>query len=171
MIEVRRLVAEELDKWRDDLATVLAESVAAGASVGFMSPFKHGDAAHWWDGCLAGIKARKGLIFAALDAKRLVGTVQLGLDNPPNQFHRAEIRKMLVHPDYRSRGLARRLMAAAEAEARQRGLTLLTLDTNQGSEAEALYGKIGFQRVGGIPDYAKWPDGQPSTAVFFWKQL
>ena len=171
MIEVRRLITEELDMWRNDLADVLEDCVLGGASVHFMLPFTRKDALHWWDGCLAGIKAGKGRIFGAIADGKLVGTVQLGLDNPPNQFHKGEIKKMLVHRAFRRQGLAKQLLEAAEAEARVRRLTLLVLDTNQGSEAEALYVKMGYQRAGVIPDFAKWPDGRPSAAVFFWKAL
>ena len=171
MIEIRRLEPQELHIQRDDLASVLADCVAGGASVNFMPPFSLDDAARWWDSNLAGIQAGKGVIFGAFAGRKLVGTVQLGLDNPPNQLHRGEIRKMLVHRSHRGQGLARRLMAAAEGEARQRGLTLLTLDTGEGGEAETLYPKLGYQKLGIIPDYAKWPDGRPCDTVFFWKKL
>ena len=171
MIEVRRLITEELDMWQEDLAGVLEDCVLGGASVHFMLPFTRNDALVWWKGCLAGIKARQGVIFGAIADGKLVGTVQLGLANPPNQFHKGEIKKMLVHRTMRGRGLAKQLLAAAESEARKRGLTLLVLDTNQGSEAEALYIKTGYQRAGMIPNFAKWPDGRSSAAVFFWKAL
>jgi ribosomal protein S18 acetylase RimI-like enzyme len=96
--------------------------------------------------------------------------VQLGLDMPPNQPHRGDIKKLLVHRSARNLGLGAKLMERAEAEAEARGRTLLVLDT-AGSEAERLYVRTGWQRVGVIPDYAMWPQGGFCDTTFFWKKL
>jgi len=109
------------------------------------------------------------LIAARLDG-RIVGTVQLGIDMPPNQPHRADIRKLLTHRSARGRGIGAALMDRAEAEARRRGRTLLVLDTASG-EAERLYLRGGWQRVGVVPDYAMWPGGGFCDTTFFWKKL
>src|SRR5205085_8582820 len=97
------------------------------------------------------------LVAAGLNG-RIVGSVQLGLDMPPNQPHRGDIKKLLVHRSARNHGIGAALLARAEAEARARGRTLLALDT-AGAEAERLYVRTGWQRVGVIPDYAMWPGG------------
>jgi GNAT superfamily N-acetyltransferase len=109
------------------------------------------------------------LVAAKLDG-RIVGTVQLGSDMPPNQPHRADIKKLLVHRSARNHGIGAALMARAEAEAKARGRTLLVLDT-AGAEAERLYVRTGWQRVGIIPDYAMWPAGGFCDTVFFWKRI
>jgi GNAT superfamily N-acetyltransferase len=101
---------------------------------------------------------------------RFVGTVQLGLNTPPNQPHRADVRKMLVHRAARRRGIGAALMHAVEDEARRRGRTLLVLDTASG-DAERLYVRGGWQRVGVIPDYALWPDGSFCDTTVFWKRV
>src|SRR2546421_730568 len=114
-------------------------------------------------------RAETVLIAAKLD-DRIVGSVQLGLDMPPNQPHRADIKKLLVHRSARNHGIGAALMARAEAEAKARGRTLLVLDT-AGAEAERLYARTGWQRVGVIPDYAMWPGGGLCDTTYFCKKL
>ena len=109
------------------------------------------------------------LVAAKLNG-RIVGTVQLGLDMPPNQPHRGDIKKLLVHRSARNLGLGAALMLRVEQEAKARGRTLLLLDT-AGSEAERLYVRTGWQRVGVVPDYAMWPQGGFCDTTFFWKKL
>ena len=81
------------------------------------------------------------------------------------------MKKLLVRTDERGRGLARALMAAAEAEAARRGKTVLVLDTATGSPAESIYGRLGWQRVGVIPDYALYPDGRYCGTTLFYKRV
>jgi GNAT superfamily N-acetyltransferase len=90
---------------------------------------------------------------------------------PPNQPHRAEIAKLLVHRSARKRGVAERLMAQAEEEARAAGKTLLVLDAVTGGDAARLYARIGWTRAGDIPGYALYPDGRPCDTTYFWKAL
>src|SRR5205085_7071375 len=114
---------------------------------------------------------RATAVLAAEAGGAIVGTVQLGLDMPPNQPHRADIRKLLVHRAARRRGLGAALMAAAEDVARTHHRTVLVLDTATGSEAEQLYPRLGWQKVGVVPDYAHWPDGRRCGTTFFYKRL
>ena len=112
-----------------ELADVLADCVAGGASVNFMLPFGRDDAADFFENVVASVARGETMLFAAKLDGRIVGTVQLGLDTPPNQVHRAEIKKLLVHRAARGQGVGAALMAQAEAEAKKRGRTLLVLDT------------------------------------------
>ena len=153
-----------------ELADVLVDCVEGGASVSFMLPFTHDDAATFFQKVIASIARGDTVLVAARCAGRIVGTVQLGLDMPPNQPHRGDIKKLLVHRAARSRGIGALLMERAEAEAKAHGRTLLVLDT-AGSEAERLYLRSGWQRVGVVPDYAMWPAGGFCDTVFFWKKL
>lgn len=153
-----------------ELAEVLADCVEGGASVSFMLPFSRADAAAFFEKVIASIARDETVLVAARLDGRIVGTVQLGLDMPPNQPHRGDIKKLLVHRSARRYGLGAKLMARAEAEAKARGRTLLVLDT-AGSEAERLYVRGGWQRVGVIPDYAMWPGGGFCDTNFFWKRL
>ena len=141
-----------------ELADVLADCVEGGASVSFMLPYSRGDAEKYFEKVIASVARGETVLVAAKLDGRTVGAVQLGLDMPPNQPHRGDIKKLRVHRAARNLGLGAALMARAEAEAKARGRTLLVLDT-AGAEAERLYARTGWQRVGVVPDYAMWPAG------------
>jgi ribosomal protein S18 acetylase RimI-like enzyme len=145
--------------------------VAGGASVSYLEPFTLEDARAAMAGFADDVTAGGRLLLAAFDGDRIVGTVQVVFAWPPNQPHRADIAKLLVHRDARGRGLAQRLMAHAEEEARREGKTLLVLDTVTGDPAEFLYKKLGWHVVGVIPNYALYPDGRPCSTTVFWKAL
>jgi ribosomal protein S18 acetylase RimI-like enzyme len=170
-IEIRRLDADEARKHLDGLAAVLHDCVAGGASVSYMEPFSHDDAREAFAGFVAEAAQGRRLILAAFAGAELVGTVQVILALPPNQPHRAEIAKLLVHRSARRRGIAELLMAGAESEARAEGKTLLVLDAVSGDDAARLYARLGWTRVGEIPGYALYPDGRPCPTTFFWKAL
>jgi GNAT superfamily N-acetyltransferase len=170
-VEIRRLVGEELHAHLDALAGVLQDCVAGGASVSYMSPFSHEQARAAFDGFAAEAERGRRLVLAAFAEGELVGTVQVILSVPPNQPHRGEIAKLLVHRRARRRGIAQRLMDHAESEARAEGKSLLVLDTVTGDGAESLYGKLGWTQVGVIPRYALYPDGRPCDTTIFFKTL
>lgn len=168
--DVAVLSPREAEAARGELADILADCVAGGASISFMSPFTVEEADAWWGGVIASMAAGETVLLGARLEGRLLGSAQLGLVFPPNQLHRAEVKKVIVHREARGRGLAVALMTALDAEARRRGRTLLTLDTATGSAAERLYERLGWHRVGIIPDQALWPDGRPCDATLFWKR-
>lgn len=155
----------------DDLAEVLRGCVLDGASVGFVLPFDVEDAREFWLGLEPAFRSgARRLIVARLDG-RTVGTVQLVLGMPANGLHRAEIAKLLVHPAARRRGIARRLMLAAEDLARRHGRTLLLLDTRRGDSGEALYESLGFRLFGTVPGHACSPAGVLEDTSYMLKQL
>jgi GNAT superfamily N-acetyltransferase len=170
-IDVRRLLAAELHEHLDGLAAVLADCVEGGASVSYMAPFSHEDARAAFDGFAAEAEAGRRVILAAFADGDLVGTVQLILSVPPNQPHRGEIAKLLVHRAARRRGVAQLLMERAEAEALREGKTLLVLDTVTGDNGERLYERMGWTKVGVIPGYALYPDGRLCDTTVFFKWL
>ncbi len=153
-----------------ELADVLADCVEGGASVSFMLPYSRDDAAKFFEKIAASVARDETVLIAARLDGRIVGTVQLGLDMPPNQPHRGDIKKLLTHRAARGKGIGAALMERAEAEAKARGRTLLVLDTASG-EAERLYVRGGWQRVGVVPDYAMWPGGGFCDTTFFWKRI
>jgi GNAT superfamily N-acetyltransferase len=169
--DFRLLDAVAAERERPALAETLADCVAGGASVSFMWPYSVEDAHAWWGGVVASVAGGRTLLFGAYAEGGLCGTVQLGLDSPPNQPHRADVKKLLVHRRARGRGLAAGLLALLEEEARGRGLTLLTLDTVTGSDAERLYQRLGWTKSGIIPNYALFPDGRPCATTILWKAL
>jgi ribosomal protein S18 acetylase RimI-like enzyme len=148
--------ADALERELDGFAGLLHACVHSGASIGFILPHTPEDARAWWlDKVLPGVRAGGLLLLAARQDGRLVGTVQLDHDTPGNQRHRAEVRKLLVHPAARRQGLGRALMQAVEGRAAGLGRTLLTLDTRTGCEAEPLYRSLGFEQAGIIPSYCR----------------
>lgn len=153
------------------LADVLHDCLLHGASVGFVPPFDISDARRYWLLVAQQVDAGARTVFVARDDDAIRGTVQLALAMPANGAHRAEINKMLVHAGARRRGMAWRLMEAAEARARELGRTLLVLDTWTGSGAQALYERLGFLVSGVIPDYARLDDGTLGATTVMYKRL
>jgi GNAT superfamily N-acetyltransferase len=169
---VRKLAAADVASLVSDLAEILLDAVEGGASVGFMAGMSRADAEAFWLGVAEDVERRARLLFGAFDdSNRLVGTAQLVLSMPPNQQHRAEVAKMLVHRRARRRGVARALLSSLEAEARALGRRVLTLDTLSGSDAERLYASSDYVSAGSIPDYALRPNGTAAATTLFFKQL
>lgn len=152
------------------LAELLIDCVDGGASVSFMHPLAMAKALAFWERAAADVAIGARALLIAEDASGIVGTVQLVLDQPENQPHRADLSKMLVHRRARRRGLGAALMRAAEAVARECGKSLLVLDTAS-SDAERLYARLGWQRCGAIPGYALLPHGGLCATTFFYRTL
>jgi GNAT superfamily N-acetyltransferase len=170
-IEVRRLGGPELRAQLDALAAILADCVAGGASVSYMAPFSQEQARAVFEVVAAEVEQGRRLLLGAFAEGRLAGTVQVILALPPNQPHRGEIAKLLVHRSARKRGIAEQLMLHAETEARAEGKTLLVLDAVTDGDAARLYARLGWTRVGDIPGFALFPDGRPCSTTYFWKAL
>jgi len=170
-VEIRRLGRHEVRAQLDGLAAVLADCVQGGASVGYMAPFSLADARASFEAFVADAEQGNRLILAAYRGDDLVGTVQVVLALTPNQPHRGEIAKMLVHRAARRRGIAQQLMERAEVEARAEGKTLLVLDAVTDGDAARLYARLGWTRVGEVPDFALYPDGRPCSTTYFWKAI
>jgi ribosomal protein S18 acetylase RimI-like enzyme len=170
-LTVHVIAAEEAPSHLAALANILADCVEGGASVSFMPPFGQVEAKAWWPKIFASMRRGETILLGAFEGAELIGSVQLAPAGIPNQPHRADIRKVLVHRRARNAGAGAALMLAAEEEARKRGLTLLTLDTATGGAAERLYRRLGWTFVGVIPNYALYPDGRPCDTSIFWKAL
>jgi acetyltransferase len=153
------------------LAQLLVDAVDSGAAVSFVAPLSVERAEEWWRATMAAAHSR-AIFLVARDGEGIVGTVQLHPAWAPNQPHRADIAKLIVHRRARRTGLGSRLMHEIEDTARQAGFTLLTLDAKRGAAAERLYRRLGWTAVGAIPAYAVDPDGTtPHDTVIFYKQL
>ncbi|MFI8618050.1 GNAT family N-acetyltransferase [Acidovorax sp. NPDC077693] len=171
-ITIRRLGGDEAAACAEALAEVLIDCVQGGASVSFMWPLPHDKALAFWRGVADGVARNKRVLLVAEDAQGcVVGTVQLITAMPDNQPHRADVAKMLVHRQARRQGVAQRLMAAVDEAARDAGKAVLVLDTVTGGDAERLYERAGWQRVGVVPDYALMPDGAFCGTTFFCKRV
>lgn len=171
-VMVRRVGADEAAARVEALADVLIDCVEGGASVSFMLPLPREKAVAFWRRIADGVARGERVLIVAEDGEgQLLGTVQLVLSMPDNQPHRADVAKMLVHRKARRRGIAQRLMAVVDEEARKEGRTVLVLDTVTGSDAERLYERAGWQRVGVIPQYAMMPTGEFCATTVFYKHL
>jgi ribosomal protein S18 acetylase RimI-like enzyme len=153
------------------LSEILIETVAHGGSVSFMHPLPPATACAFWLGALQAATNGGRIILGAWDGERLVGTVTLLLDCPPNQPHRAEIAKLMTRISHRGRGVATALIREAEALAVQRRRTLLVLDTATEGGAAGLYERLGFTLTGEIPDYALKPHGGLTGTLIYWKRI
>jgi GNAT superfamily N-acetyltransferase len=169
---IRRLEAQDAYACVPALADLLIDCVEGGASVSFMLPISRDTAYEFWRGVAQGVARGERILLVAEDAEgRIVGTVQLVTAQPENQPHRADVAKMLVSRRARRQGVARRLMAAVDEAALAAGKTVLVLDTVTGGDAERLYQRAGWQRVGVVPNYALMPDGKYCSTTYFHKQL
>ena len=166
-IAIEALTEEQARPFLADLAALLRDVVLGGASVGFLPPFPIEESSAYWESVLPDIPAGRRILLAALRNERLIGSVQLDLATRPNSIRRAEVQKLLVLTEARNHGLGRRLMLAAEEQARSRGRSLLVLDTQSGSVAHGLYLRLGYTEVGAIPDYVLSPDGPLPTTILY----
>ncbi|MFD1775869.1 GNAT family N-acetyltransferase [Paenibacillus rhizophilus] len=155
---------EDLERQLGDL---LVRVVDDGASVGFLPPLSEEEAVDYW----RGVPGEGVILWVALENGEVAGSVQLHLALKPNGLHRAEIAKLMVHPEHRRQGIARMLMETAEACAASEGRTLLVFDTRGGDPSNLLYQSLGFAEAGRIPDYARSANGELHETVFYYKKL
>lgn len=168
-IEIRQLSLEP--RTVEDLCVLIIETVTHGGSVGFMHPLSEEAARRFWEKSLSSAANGERVILGAIFEDRIIGTVTLLLDTPPNQPHRAEIAKMMTRVNYRGRGVARQLLDAAEEIARERARTVINLDTASEEGAAGLYESMGYISVGEIPDYALKPHGGLTGTIIYYKRI
>ena len=169
-MKIRRV--ETLDeRLIGELADVTKDCVDGGASIGFMQPFSRERAVSFWRHIAAAVAAGQRALLVAEDERGVCGTVQLIFDLPDNQPHRADLAKMQVHRRARRHGLGEALLRAAEDTARSCGKTLLVLDAVTDGDAARLYARLGWVRVGDIPNYALYPGGGYCSTTYFYKEL
>jgi GNAT superfamily N-acetyltransferase len=167
---IRRL-RQFTPKQIEQLADILLDCVAGGASVSFMQPLSRERAGEFWQKVASGVSRGERALLVAEDEQGICGTVQLIFDLPENQPHRADLAKMLVHGRARRRGIGAALMRAAETCAREESKTLLVLDAVTGGDAARLYERLGWVRVGDIPNFALFPQGGYCSTTYFYREL
>ena len=167
---IKILHADEAKNHIAALTDILTDVVEGGDSIGFMDPLSREKADGFWLKIAAAVEAGERILIIAESEGRPIGTVQVVLNLPENQPHRADISKMLVHRKARKRGIGKALMQSAEDAALAAGKTLLVLDTAS-ADAERLYQRQKWVRVGEIPGFALFPDGRPCATVVYYKQL
>jgi GNAT superfamily N-acetyltransferase len=170
-VAIEQLTLQTFERMVPDLAGLLVDAVSGGASVGFVEPFGQQQAEMWWRSLGDDVAAADLVVFAARHHDRVVGTVSLRPARMPNGRHRGEVAKLLVHRNFRRRGIGMALMQVVEARARTLAMTLLVLDTESGSDAERLYQDMGWTVAGVIPEYAALPSGDLRPTTFMYLKL
>ena len=169
---LRTLSRDDILEHLPELTDILVSCVNGGASVSFMLPFKLETAKAFWQKTAASVARAERVVLVAKDSdQKIVGTVQLVIDQPENQPHRADVSKLLVHECARRGGIARALMQRLEEIAVDAQKSVLVLDTATGSGAETFYARCGWQKAGELPRYAYMPDGELTATSLFYKFL
>ncbi len=168
---IRVLDAAEAVARSDELADILLDCVAGGASVSFMADMTRPEALAFWGKVAEGVASGGRTLIVAESAGRLVGTVQVVATGIPNQPHRSDVSKMLVRREARGQGIGLALLEAAERASLAAGMWLMVLDTVDDSDGMRLYERGGWSRVGAVPDFALWPDGRLCPTVYYYKDL
>ena len=172
-IRIHVVAPRDFAAMETSLAEIVADGVNGGAAISFMQPYSRDDGLRFWrDKVFPDVASGKRVLFVAYLDDAIVGTVQMDVGLRPNQPHRCEVAKMVVHSRARRKGVGRALMRALEAHAKSLGKTLITLDTRTGDKAETLYASVGFQRAGVIPNYAYDPDGRAKHGTtYMYKEI
>ncbi|EJP98947.1 GNAT family N-acetyltransferase [Bacillus mycoides] len=167
---MRSIVIEEikrLDEDIEELSELLKTVVNDEASIGFLPPLEQKEATNYWQTVLA----PEVILYVAKINNEVAGSIQLHLVTKPNGIHRAEICKLMTHPNFRRNGIGRLLMQKAEERAKQENRSLLVLDTREGDSSNRLYKSLGFQESGKIPGYAISPNGELDATVIYYKMI
>ncbi|MDQ0087731.1 ribosomal protein S18 acetylase RimI-like enzyme [Paenibacillus anaericanus] len=163
IIKIDSLMPQQLNQFSELLVSVVDD----GASIGFLPPMSKDEAINYWHKVIEpGV-----ILWAVVQNDSIVGTIQLQLAQKQNARHRAEIAKLMVHPEYRRMGIAQLLMQKAEEQARTESRTLLVLDTRAGDPSNHLYLSFGYTEAGRIPNYAESADGSLHETVYYYKQI
>ncbi|PLS17416.1 N-acetyltransferase [Bacillus sp. M6-12] len=149
----------------EELSELLIKVVEEGASIGFLPPMSKQDAVKYWETVLS----PEVILLVAKLNKKIVGSVQLHLTEKQNGKHRAEIAKLMAHPNYRRNGIGRTLMQSAEEMAKKKERTLIVLDTREGDTSNKLYTSLDYIQAGRIPNYAKSANGELAATIFYYK--
>jgi GNAT superfamily N-acetyltransferase len=165
------MTAAQVEENLEGLTELIVDAVTSGASIGFMPPLIQEEARDYWREVIEAMHAGSRVVLVAAEAGVVQGSVQLGLEKRANGKHRCEAMKLFVHTRARRRGIAKQLMAEAEAAAKQMGCTLMMMDTRKGGDADRLCQSLGYVAYGEVPGYARSGDGELHTTVFYHRPL
>lgn len=170
-MDILRIQPEHFESLCADLAALLFDAVANGASLGFLATIDEAEAHAYWSEVKAAMAGGTRLLFVAMREGQVAGTVQMDLCMKKNGINRAEVQKLMVHSSARGKGVATALMRELEEEARLRQRGLVFLDTEAGSGAESFYRAMGYAFLGGLPEYACSPQGEWRANAIYYKTL
>lgn len=171
MKKIEILEIKEIGDHEEGLSLLLEDSVNNGASIGFLAPIEKNEVVNYWREVNSKLVQGNSRLWIAIQQGKIVGSVQLSLVSKKNGVHRAEVEKLMVLTSARKQGIATLLMNELEKFAREKDLRLLVLDTREGDVSELLYSKIGFVRVGVIPNFALSSNGSYDGTAIYYKKL
>ena len=167
-LEVRRLEPDEARSRTSELAALLREALEAGMALGQLAG---GDTEEAVAETIGGLEPGRRLLFGAFVGDELLGTAQLERAAPANSRHRAEVMRVVVRSDAQRQGVGQELMRTLEATAAALGITLLWLTTHDRTPACAFYERLGYERLGVMPDYSRRPGGELWPSAFYYRLL
>ncbi|KAM4056809.1 FR47-like protein [Hirsutella rhossiliensis] len=165
------------------LAAIHASCITHDRAIAtFLPPLSHEKLLAWWKERIAEVRDGKRLIWILVSGEvdgparpvrgtEVMGVVMLSLPSSETGPFRGTVEKLLIHKSFRGRGGARALMAALESDAARLGRTVLLLDTETDSPAEAVCKKLGYTEMGRIPKYGMSPSGELKDGTFLYKHL
>jgi ribosomal protein S18 acetylase RimI-like enzyme len=171
MLEIKELKAPPSLELFSELVELLQDSVNGGASVGWTQVPSTKEARNYWTEVLEAVGRGERLLFVATDNHVCAGAIQVAFAPRQNARHRGEVQKLMVHSQYRRRGIGKALVGAIEKAAAAKGLTLLVLDVRSGDDAERLYKRCGFQYVGSIPGFVQSATGAFEPTSVYYRRL
>jgi len=171
MKDIEILEINEIGDYEEGLSLLLEDSVNNGASIGFLAPLEKNEVLNYWREVNHKLAQGSSRLWIAIQEGKIVGSVQLSLVSKKNGVHRAEVEKLMVLTSARKQGIATLLLDELENFSREKGLRLLVLDTREGDVSELLYSKIGFVRVGVIPNFALSSNGNYDGTAIYYKRL
>lgn len=84
-----------------------------------------------------------------------------------NTGEEEELLLFAVSPEYRRRGIGRKMLEVLLSDARDRGAMRIFLEMRRGNPAESLYRSFGFTPVGERPNYYRFASGERADAITF----
>ncbi|MDC5267895.1 GNAT family N-acetyltransferase [Acinetobacter baumannii] len=171
MKNIEILEINEIGDYEEGLLLLLEDSVNNGASIGFLAPIEKNEILNYWREVNHKLAQGNSHLWIAIQEGKILGSVQLSLVSKKNGVHRAEVEKLMVLTAARKQGIATLLLNKLENFSKEKGLRLLVLDTREGDVSELLYSKIGFVRVGVIPNFALSSNGNYDGTAIYYKKL
>lgn len=122
-----------------------------GGAVGFLPDAPERDVLAAAEHVVREVRAGRETMIVIETGALLAGAVFLRRGPGPMVEHRADLLRLMVHPDLQGQGWGTRLLDAAVAHAAETGLQQLLLSARGGTRLPEFYAKQGWTEVG------RWP--------------
>jgi L-amino acid N-acyltransferase YncA len=145
----------DLTAYRDDLARMLAASVADDGILGYAAPLTVAQGTAFCADLQAGVDKGEKLVVIGADELGTFGMCVLTTTAMPNCRHLAEASKAYLDPRVRRTGAVAELVLAVCARMREEGVQRLRIDVREGSPAHLVWQRFGFTTFGILDDYSR----------------